>query len=194
MLNTWQKNTGFTDEKHEADDDPLPPHPCVRPKRLRVYETFPVYTGTTCTCVSISARGAGIHGDFLNVHTGTFWTDTRVFFSVSYTTHQTPHRTTRHNTTQHDTPQDTTTRRPQHHTETETERDRDRQRERDHKTPQQDTTPHGDRDRERQRQRQRKKERKRRRQNKTKREDKRIQDKTKKEERREKREETRRKR
>ena len=32
----------------------------------------PVCTGTTRTCVSTSARGAGTHGDVLNVHTETF--------------------------------------------------------------------------------------------------------------------------
>ena len=42
-------------------------------KRLRVYiQNVPVYADTTLTCVSTCARGAGIHGDVLNVHTGTF--------------------------------------------------------------------------------------------------------------------------
>ena len=38
-------------------------------KRLRVYiQNVPVCTGTTHTCVSTCARGAGTHGDVLNVH------------------------------------------------------------------------------------------------------------------------------
>ena len=54
---------------------------CVgRGERDRVYvhnalrvaiHNVPVCTGTTRTCVSTCARGAGIHGDVLNVHTGT---------------------------------------------------------------------------------------------------------------------------
>ena len=38
---------------------------CVRSKRPRVY-------GTTRTCFSTCARGAGTHGDVLNVHTQAF--------------------------------------------------------------------------------------------------------------------------
>ena len=39
-------------------------------KRLRVYiQNVPVCTGTTRTCVSTCARGAGIHGDVLDGHT-----------------------------------------------------------------------------------------------------------------------------
>ena len=42
-------------------------------KRLRVYiQNVPVSTGTTRTCVSTCARGAGTHGDALNVHTQAF--------------------------------------------------------------------------------------------------------------------------
>ena len=41
--------------------------------RLRVsIQNVPVYAGTTRTCVETCARGAGTHGDVLNVHTGTF--------------------------------------------------------------------------------------------------------------------------
>ena len=41
------------------------------PTRLRVYmQNVPVYAGTTRTCVSTCARGAGTHGDVLNPHTG----------------------------------------------------------------------------------------------------------------------------
>ena len=42
-------------------------------KRLRVYIlNVPVYADTTRTCVETCARGAGTHGDVLNVHTVTF--------------------------------------------------------------------------------------------------------------------------
>ena len=52
--------------------------PCVHSKRARVYvHNVPVCTGTTLTCVETCARGAGTHGDVLNVHTGTFWIHTR---------------------------------------------------------------------------------------------------------------------
>ena len=41
----------------------------IQKKRLRVYiQNVPVCTGTTRTCVSTCARGAGTHGDVLNVH------------------------------------------------------------------------------------------------------------------------------
>ena len=47
--------------------------PCVRTKRVRVYvQNVPVYAGTTRACVSTCARGAGTHGDVLNVHTEAF--------------------------------------------------------------------------------------------------------------------------
>ena len=47
--------------------------PCVRSKRVRVYvQNVPVYAGTTRTCVSTGARGAGTHADVLNVHTEAF--------------------------------------------------------------------------------------------------------------------------
>ena len=42
-------------------------------KRHRVYvQNVPLYTSTTRTCVSTCARGAGTHGDVLNVHTVAF--------------------------------------------------------------------------------------------------------------------------
>ena len=44
------KITVFTHEEHEADDDPLPLFPCVRPKRLPVQvQNVPVYASTTRT-------------------------------------------------------------------------------------------------------------------------------------------------
>ena len=43
---------------------------CGFKKRLRVcIQHVPVYAGTTRTCVSTCARGAGTHGDVLNLHT-----------------------------------------------------------------------------------------------------------------------------
>ena len=59
-----------------------------------------VSAGTTRTCVSTCARGAGTHGDVMDGHTP----------------HTTPHHKTQHNTTQHNMT---------HHTETEKE-DRER--------------------------------------------------------------------
>ena len=40
-------------------------------------QNVPVCTGTTRTHVSTCARGAGIHGEVLDVNTKTCWTDTR---------------------------------------------------------------------------------------------------------------------
>ena len=39
--------------------------------------------------VSTCARDAGTHGDVLNVHTGRFWMDSRRFFSIPHTKHNT---------------------------------------------------------------------------------------------------------
>ena len=51
-------------------------------KRLRVYiQNVTVYAGTTRTCVSACARGAGTHGDVLNVHTAV---RARVIVSSAY--------------------------------------------------------------------------------------------------------------
>ena len=42
-------------------------------KNLRVQvQNVPVCTGTTRTCVTTCARGAGTHGDVLNLHTEVF--------------------------------------------------------------------------------------------------------------------------
>ena len=90
--------------------------PCVRSKRPRLYRHH------AHTCFNMCARGAGTHGDVLNVHTGTCWVDTRSFEACHTLTHT--HINT-HNTTQHNTL------RPQHHT---TDRDRDRQRQRQRQT------------------------------------------------------------
>ena len=46
---------------------------CGFKKHLRVHiQTVPVYAGTTRTRVPTCARGAGTHGDVLNVHTEAF--------------------------------------------------------------------------------------------------------------------------
>ena len=75
------------------------------------------------------ARGAGTHGDVLNVHTGTFWVYTRGFHCA---TQHTPRHTTQHNnTTQHNmTHHNNTTTTPHGDRDRETETDRDRERQR----------------------------------------------------------------
>ena len=46
----------------------------ARRKNLRVWiQNVPVCTGTTRTCVTTCGRGAGTHGDVLNLHTEVFW-------------------------------------------------------------------------------------------------------------------------
>ena len=91
MLKKCRKNTCFTDEK-----------------RHRVYvQNFSVCTGTTRTHVETCARGAGTHGDVLNVHTGgrVEWThgvSKRVTHQHTHTlTHINTHNTHKHNKTQH---------------------------------------------------------------------------------------------
>ena len=50
----------------------------ARRKNLRVQiQNVPLCTSTTRTCVTTCARGAGTHGDILNLPTEVFWTDTR---------------------------------------------------------------------------------------------------------------------
>ena len=67
-------------------DDDTPSH------SSRVYvQNVPVCTGITRTCVSTCGRGAGIHGDVLNVHTEACCIYTRGVFSVP---HHTTHTTT----------------------------------------------------------------------------------------------------
>ena len=93
---------------------PFKTFPCVHSKRPRVcVQNVPVCTGTTRTCFNTCARGAGIHGDVLNVHTGTFLKPNTDFskFLHRLSTHRNTH--TKH-TTQHNT---------QHHTETDRERE-----------------------------------------------------------------------
>ena len=74
-----------------TDDDSLPHAspslPCVHPKRLRVYiQNVTVYAGAERTRRKTRARGAGAHGDVLNVHGVTFWMDTRWFQRATPTT------------------------------------------------------------------------------------------------------------
>ena len=47
-----KKITGFTDEKHEADDDlpSPPPYPLPFSLHLVFIQNVPVYAGTTRTC------------------------------------------------------------------------------------------------------------------------------------------------
>ena len=40
-------------------------------------QNVPVCVGNTSTCVTTCGRGAGTHGDVLNLHTEVFETDTR---------------------------------------------------------------------------------------------------------------------
>ena len=107
-----------------TDDDPrplpslpLPLPPCVRPNRPRVYvQNVPVFAGTTRTCSNTCARGAGTHGDVLNVHTGTFLSGHTGGFQ----------RATQHNTTTTTTTTTTPHRdRDRQRKKTETERDRE---------------------------------------------------------------------
>ena len=82
-------------------------------KRPRVnVPNVAVYASTTRTHVSTCERGASIHWKVLNVHTETFWTDTRGL-SACHTTHHTAH-TPQHKTqlTRHNSPD--TTHKTQH--------------------------------------------------------------------------------
>ena len=99
------KNTCFTDEKRH---------------RVYVQSVF-VSSGTTRTHVETCARGAGTHGDVLNLRTEGF--------ACQAAPHTTPHKTHTHTTqTMHtNTPQHTETERQR---ERERDRDRDRQRQR----------------------------------------------------------------
>ena len=97
MLKTCQTFTCFTDEKQEADDDspPLHPHSLSSPPSRVSIRHVSVCTGTTRTCVSRCARGAGTHGDVSDGH-------------IVHTTHHTaPQNTTQHNMTHHTTPHHT---------------------------------------------------------------------------------------
>ena len=110
-----------------------PPLPRVSvSKNLRVQiQSVPVCTGTTPACGNTCARGAGTHGDVLNLHT-------EVFSACQAAPHTTPHtqHTTQHNT-QHYT-HTTQHHNTQHHTETESERHRDRETRQDKKREDED--------------------------------------------------------
>ena len=82
-----------------TDDDPS--LPCVHSKRPRVcVQTVSVCTGTARTCRNTCARGAGRHGDVLNVHTEAFLNP----HTHKHThTHQTHTTTTTTHTKQHNT-------------------------------------------------------------------------------------------
>ena len=111
---------------------PFKTSPCER-------SNVPVCTGTTHTCVSTCARCAGVHGDVLNVHTGTFFMDMRVF-SACHTAHNTTHNITRR----------------QRQRETEKE---DREREREEKMKDKKNKTREDKTKEKRRQRKRERER-----------------------------------
>ena len=111
--------------------------------------------------------GAGTHGDVFNVHTGTFWTCTRVFFHVFFTVPQ----HTKH------TPRPPTTPRPQRHHH--------------HHNDTHHITQHGDRNRERQRKRDKRRQEKTRQDNKAREEKRRDEKEERTEKRREKREDER---
>ena len=105
---------------------PLPPPPSSPRKSVQKtsvcrFKTSPCVPAPRAHVVTHVRRGAGTHGDVLNLHT-------KVFFCVpSRATHHTTHNTTQHHTTRHNTTRHHNT---QHHTETETERDIDGERQR----------------------------------------------------------------
>ena len=83
---------------------------CVDSKRPRVCaRNVTVCTGTTRTCFNTCARGAGIHGDVLNVHTEAFLKPNTGFpcFSACRNTHK--HTFQTHTTTTNNTTTTTTT-------------------------------------------------------------------------------------
>ena len=83
-----------------TDDDPPPCQPCVHSKRARVYvQNVPVCTGTTRTCVSTCARGAGTHGDVLSGHTGFHGATQHIPHHTTDRTHTTTQDTTQYNNT-----------------------------------------------------------------------------------------------
>ena len=115
---TWA-NFGKQNWRWPALPSPLPP-PCVHSKRPLVYvRNVSVCTGTTRICVITCGRGAGTHGDVLNLHTEAFWTYTRRCFWTYTRRHHT------HHTTQTERHRDR-----DRQTQTDTERDRERLRKR----------------------------------------------------------------
>ena len=101
----------------DADIPAPPPRVSIQDASVCPFNTSSVYAGTTRTCFYTCARGAGSHGDVLNVHTEASWMDTGVFQRVTpqhhntstTTTQDTAHKTQHdhapaqrtHNTTQH---------------------------------------------------------------------------------------------
>ena len=134
----WERSKSFFGEplKHvktvrgqiwvsRADDDPLPPVCGFKNVPVCTFETCSFFTSTTRTCFNTCARGAGMHGDVLNVHTDAFLkpkTGFSSFFQRAATHATTTNNTT--TTTTHATQHNT-----QHHTETQRATDRERQRE-----------------------------------------------------------------
>ena len=107
---------------------------CVRPENLRVWiQNVPVCTGTTPACVTTCGRGAGAHGDVLNLHTEDLSACQAAPHTIPHhTTHNTTQHTTHHNTTH--TPHNTETETERQRKKTETARERERQRERQRET------------------------------------------------------------
>ena len=63
-------------------------------KRHRVYvQSVPVCSGTTRTCVSTCARGAGTHGDVLNLRTEGFFLRAKPRHTPHHTKHTHTHTT-----------------------------------------------------------------------------------------------------
>ena len=100
--------------------------PCVDSK------TSPCVPAPRPACGNTCARGAGTHGDVLNLHTEVFFcVPSRATHNI---THTTQHNTHNNNTTQHTTQHNThnqhhNTTTTQHHTETDRETQRQKQRE-----------------------------------------------------------------
>ena len=94
--------------------------PCVRSRRPRVYRH------NAHTCFNMCARGAGTHGDVLNVLTETCLVDTLGFQCVTRTFHD--HNGTHNTTQQHD--HNTTPHRDRQRQRKE-DRDRDKRKRRD---------------------------------------------------------------
>ena len=79
MLKKCQNTIFFTNEKHEADDDLLPPSPPLPfPSTVYTLKTSPCMPAPRAHVENTCGRGASIHGVFSVSHT-------------RHTTHHTPH-------------------------------------------------------------------------------------------------------
>ena len=119
MLKSCQTFTWFTDEKTRGcwRSPPPHPHPVPSPPSRVSIRHVSVCTGTTRTCVSTCARGAGTDGDVVDGH-------------IPHTTHHTaPQNTTQHNTIWHTTPHHNNTTTTPHGDRKKTEKDWEGERE-----------------------------------------------------------------